>query len=267
MHLAYRCCWVAFLALIATDLGLGFPADVRWVWLPAGLALALTFLAGRLAARAPRTAEPAREVEPPVAGRWSAANSPADKVPSHGTHRLAQAYAIDITAEPGPQDPPHPGFAWLWPLVRPARAFPSFGAPVYAVADAVVVRAAGRQRDHLSRTSWPAVLHLLLVEASVRDLAGPDRIIGNHIVLELGDGTYALYGHLKRGSLKVGVGDRVTAGQLIAECGNSGNSTEPHVHFQLMDGPDADTARGLPFTWRGTGVPATGEVFDAGPRP
>ncbi|MFD7629198.1 peptidoglycan DD-metalloendopeptidase family protein [Streptomyces sp. NPDC059851] len=267
VHRSYRGCWLLFLLLIATDLGLGFPSDTRLVWLPAGAALLLTTVAGRLAARAPRTAEPAREVEPPVAGRWSAANSPADRTPSHGSHRLAQACAIDITAEPGPQDPPHPGFARLWPLVRPARAFPAFGAPLYAVADAVVVRVSDRQRDHLSRTSWPAVLYLLLAEASVRDLAGPDRIIGNHVVLDLGDGTYALYGHLKRGSLRVRAGERVTAGQLIAECGNSGNSTEPHLHFQLMDGPDPDTARGLPFRWRGIGVPANGEVFDAGPRP
>ncbi|MEU2389115.1 M23 family metallopeptidase [Streptomyces sp. NPDC007369] len=267
MHLAYRGCWLLFLLLIATDLGLGFPSDTRWVWLPAGAAVLLTLWAGRLAARAPRTAEPARPVGPPVAGRWSAANSPADRVPSHGTHRLGQACAIDITAEPGPQDPPHPGFSLLWPVVRPARAFPAFGAPVYAVADAVVVRAAGRRRDHLSRTSWPAVLWLLLIEASFRDLGGPGWVLGNHIVLDLGDGTYALYAHLRRGSLGVRAGDRVTAGQLLAECGNSGNSTEPHVHFQLMDGPDPDTARGLPFAWRGIGVPATGEVFDAGPRP
>ncbi|MER7053982.1 aldo/keto reductase [Streptomyces sp. NPDC000351] len=41
-----------------------------------------------------------------------------------------------------------------------------------------------------------------------------------------------------------------TAGQEIAECGNSGNSSEPHLHFQLMDGPDVMTARGVPFAWR-----------------
>ncbi|MFD6171816.1 hypothetical protein ACFWH0_22935 [Streptomyces coeruleorubidus] len=55
------------------------------------------------------------------------------------------------------------------------------------------------------------------------------------------------------------------AGQVLARCGNSGNSSEPHLHFQLMDGPDPDAARGIPFTWHGIGVPANGEIFEAHP--
>jgi murein DD-endopeptidase MepM/ murein hydrolase activator NlpD len=103
----------------------------------------------------------------------------------------------------------------------------------------------------------------MLLEASVRDLFGAKRIVGNHVILDLGDGTYALYAHLRRGSLTVREGDRVTVGQPLARCGNSGNSTEPHLHFQLMDGPDPDTARGIPFTWSGIGVPGNGEAFEA----
>lgn len=95
----------------------------------------------------------------------------------------------------------------------------------------------------------------------MRELAGVGRILGNHLVLDLGDGTYAAYAHLQRGSLIVREGDRVRAGQPIARCGNSGNSSEPHLHFQLMDGPDPDAARGVPFTWQGIGVPRNGETF------
>jgi len=58
------------------------------------------------------------------------------------------------------------------------------------------------------------------------------------------------------------VTDTTTAGRELARCGNSGNSTEPHVHFQLMDGPGPDTASGVPFTWRGVGVPKDGETFE-----
>ncbi len=81
-------------------------------------------------------------------------------------------------------------------------------------------------------------------------------------MLELDDGTHALYAHVQRGSFTVREGERVRAGQVVARCGNSGNSTEPHVHFQLMDGPDPDTARGVPFTWRGIGVPRNGEIVE-----
>lgn len=102
----------------------------------------------------------------------------------------------------------------------------------------------------------------MLVEGSIRELFGVHRILGNHLVLDLGEGTYAAYAHLQRGSLAVREGDRVQAGQLIARCGNSGNSTEPHLHFQLMDGPDPDTARGVPFRWRGIGVPRNQQVFE-----
>jgi murein DD-endopeptidase MepM/ murein hydrolase activator NlpD len=56
--------------------------------------------------------------------------------------------------------------------------------------------------------------------------------------------------HLRAGSLQVAVGDTVTAGQHIADCGNSGNSTQPHVHIQVMDRPDASQARGLPMAFR-----------------
>lgn len=144
------------------------------------------------------------------------------------------------------------------------RVAPSFGAPLYAVADATVVRAIDRRRDHMSRNSVPGLLWLL-VEGVVRMLGGTGPILGNHLVLDLGDGVHALYAHLRRGSLAVRGGERVSAGQLLARCGNSGNSTEPHLHFQLMDGPDPEAAHGVPFTWRGIGVPRNKETFTAQP--
>ncbi|GHG33579.1 hypothetical protein GCM10018791_58400 [Streptomyces zaomyceticus] len=202
-------------------------------------------------------------MDPPVAGHWSALNSPADRTPSHGTHQLGQTYAIDVTRED--EAKPRPGFAWLWPVIRRNEDFPAFDAPLLAVADATVVHAEDGQRDHLSRNSLPALLFLMMVESTVRGLAGARRVTGNHLVLDLGDGTYAMYAHLKRGSLAVRAGDRVRAGQELARCGNSGNSTEPHVHFQLMDGPDLDTASGVPFSWRGIGVPGNKESFVAHP--
>ncbi|GGT54510.1 M23 family metallopeptidase [Streptomyces purpureus] len=261
------CAFVLVRLLLAAFVGqfvLSFFVELPYRhWLALGALVGAVGIQVALARTAPRhaagdTPEPV-EVDPPMAGRWLALNSPADKVPSHGTHQLGQTYAIDAVAEP--EGTERPGFRWLWPIARRNSAFPAFDAPLYAVADATVVHAEDRQRDHLSRNSLLGLLYLMLIESDVRGLTAARRITGNHLVLDLGGGTYAMYAHLRRGSLTVRAGDRVTAGQVLARCGNSGNSTEPHLHFQLMDGPDLNTARGVPFRWRGVGVPAGGEPF------
>ena len=69
---------------------------------------------------------------------------------------------------------------------------------------------------------------------------------GNHVVLDLGHGEYALIAHLERGSVVVKVGDRVRTGQLLGRCGNSGNTSEPHVHIHVQDGPILFLYKGLP---------------------
>ncbi|MEE1939595.1 M23 family metallopeptidase [Streptomyces sp. TRM 70361] len=251
---------LADLGAEAADLGDGRGLSGWALLTAAGLALAAEALRAYLTRAVHRGPEPAAvEVAPPVTGRWSALNSPADKVPSHGVRAYGQAYAIDIVREPEPPEEPRPAFGW-WPPVRRNRDFPAFGEPVLAVADATVVRARDGRRDHLSRSSYPALLPFF-VEASIRDLAGFGALVGNHLVLDLGGGTYALYAHLRRGSVTVREGERVRTGQVVARVGNTGNSTEPHLHFQLMDAAGPYTARGVPFRWRGVGVPRNEETF------
>jgi hypothetical protein len=75
----------------------------------------------------------------------------------------------------------------------------------------------------------------------------PGNLYGNVLVIDHGTEEYTLLGHLKRDSISVKPGDRVTRGQRIARVGNSGMSTEPHLHFQLMDTADWKTAHGLPL--------------------
>lgn len=277
----HRCCWVAFVVQLLVDLFFGIyvfwtlPLIVVGVLLPYFLAPPR---GAKEAARRTRSAKArsagteavgpgaagteapqAVEVSPPVTGRWTALNSPADKIPSHGTHTYGQTYAIDVVAE-GDADS-RPAFGW-WPLSRSNADFPAFGAPVLAAGEATVVHAVGHRRDHLSRNSFPALIFLTL-EGFLRSIGGSGQITGNTVVLDLGDDTYALYAHLQQGSLSVRKGDRVLAGQQIGLCGNSGNSSEPHVHFHLMDDPDPDVAGGRPFSWNGIGVPANGESFSA----
>ncbi|PID98295.1 MAG: hypothetical protein CSA83_01605 [Actinomycetales bacterium] len=53
--------------------------------------------------------------------------------------------------------------------------------------------------------------------------------------------------HFQRGSLRVLAGDQVSPGDQIGNCGNSGNSTQPHLHIQAMDSPDPKIAKGMPL--------------------
>ncbi len=70
--------------------------------------------------------------------------------------------------------------------------------------------------------------------------------LGNHAILDLGEGEFAVLAHLKNGSLRVARGQRVERGAEIGRCGNSGNTTEPHLHFHLQDGARFGSAEGLP---------------------
>ena len=135
------------------------------------------------------------------------------------------ARPMPSTWSTSPPKGPAPQFG-TGPAFRSPEDFPAFGRPVLAPADGLVVRVHGRERDHRSRSSWPSLLYLF-AEGSLRELTGPGRVLGNHVVLDLGDGVYAVLAHLRRGSLRVTKGQRVAAGEQVAECGNSGNSTEP----------------------------------------
>jgi hypothetical protein len=209
----------------------------------------------------------------PFRGLWVARNSPARRVPSHGTTLFGTTFAIDFIAvdERGRSAPP----SWRAMLAtEPPENFTGFGAPVLAPASGIVVAVHDGEPDHAARRSPAALLQYAASQAS-RVRSGVFAIAGNHVVLALGDdGPFVLLAHLRRGSLRVDTGTAVAAGQQVAECGNSGNSTEPHVHLQVTDSLDWPNARGLPVAFRQptslssndgeTWVPGESEVFDAG---
>lgn len=207
--------------------------------------------------------EPAEvEVASPVRGRWLALNSPATAVPSHGTRAYGQGFAVDLVAEPGgPDSPRRPEFA-SGPGMRAASDYPAFGQPVHAMVDGEVVRAAGRRRDHRARSRTWAVLYMVL-EGMIREFGGPGAVVGNHVAVRAEDGTVALVAHLQQGSLRVRHGDRVRAGDVVGLCGNSGNSSEPHVHAQLMDRVSLWVAHGVPMRFTGITVDGGADTSDA----
>lgn len=238
------------LLLVVVD-GAGLIDIPAWLDLGAfAFALLLYFRLGTAGGAAVR-------VGPPVEGSWQAFHTPAHKVPSHGLHAYAQTYALDLNR---PHD--QRSSRW-WPLsMRPER-YPTFGQPVLAVDDGQVVDVSDWQRDHRSRDSLPAIV-FVFIEGAVREVLGPAGLLGNHITLRLKDGTYATYAHLRRRSARVEEGDHVEAGQVLAECGNSGNSSEPHLHFQVQDRRSLLIAAGQPVAF--DGLHHDGEPADLPPR-
>ncbi|MCL3836635.1 peptidoglycan DD-metalloendopeptidase family protein [Aeromicrobium duanguangcaii] len=159
-------------------------------------------------------------VASPVRGRWTVVHSRASAVPSHGVRAYGQSHAVDII-HPRPEGT-KPSYPLLGGFERPER-FSSFGEPILAVADGTVVRVLDGRRDHLSRTSWLAFAYMMVIDG-VRDLGGPGAVIGNHVVIDHGDGVHSLYAHVRRGTAAVGVGDQVAAGR-----GRHGRQLRQHV--------------------------------------
>lgn len=93
----------------------------------------------------------------------------------------------------------------------------------------------------------------------------PTEVDGNSIIAKTGQGLYMLYGHMQAGSIKVKKGDTVKRGDPVGLVGNSGNSSAPHLHFHVMDGPSPLSSEGVPYvidSFTTTGRIRSTAVFD-----
>lgn len=86
---------------------------------------------------------------------------------------------------------------------------------------------------------------------------------GNSIVIDHGNGEFSMIAHMQKGSVRVRVGDAVVKGQTIGLLGNSGDTSGPHVHYQLQNGPRWEFADGLPATFDNVKNTSRGAFFDA----
>ena len=102
-----------------------------------------------------------------------------------------------------------------------------FGREIYAPADGVVLEAIDGVRDN-----EPGVMN-------------PYCLVGNCVVIQHRTNEVSVLAHFQRGSVAVKAGDPVKCGQLLGRCGNSGNSSEPHLHYQLQDSPVFQDALGI----------------------
>jgi hypothetical protein len=184
-------------------------------------------------------------IGPPLAGDgWLAANGPGPAsghrralITIDGHARIAQRFAIDWVR----LNPDGRTFAGDQ---KDNKSYRAYGAEALAVADATVAATKDGIVENVPGPTSRAVPITI------------DTIGGNHVVLDLGGGRFAFYAHLQPGSLRVKVGDRVARGQVIGLVGNSGNSTEPHLHFHVSDGVSPLGSDGVPYAIAGmTGMP------------
>src|SRR5918997_1319259 len=165
-------------------------------------------------------------VAPPLAGEWAMLAGGRSALVSHHYPVPMVSNAVDFAQLD------EEGRGYRGDRTR-ERAWYGFGEPVLAPADGTVVGVSDIHPDE------PV--------GNVGQTPGQ----GNHIVLDIGGGRYAVLAHLERGSARVGEGERVRVGQPIAAVGDSGNSLAPHLHFHVQANPDfGEQARTVPVVFR-----------------
>jgi murein DD-endopeptidase len=191
-------------------------------------------------------------ISPPLRGEhWFAANGPSNTsghrraiVPIDGRAAIAQRFAID------------------WVKLRDDgktfagdekdnKNYLAYGNEAYAVADGVVTETKDGIPENVPGIDSRAVPITL------------ETVGGNHVILDIGGGHFAFYAHLQPGSLRVKLGDKVRRGQVVGLVGNSGNSTEPHLHFHIGNGSSPLGAEGLPYLLPSFEVVGRGESWKA----
>lgn len=187
----------------------------------------------------------------PLRGVWFAGVGPT----MHTGHRwaLPEEFGYDI-ARLG-----HGGLSYRSTGARFADYF-AYGAEVLAAGEGVVVAAVNDQQEDASALRRPGET-AEAYGARIQEIQGAllakgvKGVAGNYVVVDHGNGEYSLYAHLQPGSVSVRVGDRLATGARLGKLGSSGNSTEPHLHFQVCDSADPLMCAGIPVQFQNVALP------------
>jgi hypothetical protein len=164
----------------------------------------------------------------PFDGKWTVFNGGVSKGLSHSWGILPQRYAYDFII----MDDEGKSFAGDNTSLQ---SYYCYGKDVIAPADGTVVKVSDKHRD--SRVTGENVY------CDTWDIRG------NFVVIKHADGEFGAIAHLVPGSITVRKGDNVKRGDILAKCGNSGNTSEPHIHFQLQSGKSFFRSAGLPIAF------------------
>lgn len=191
-----------------------------WIWLSHGMRLPDQF-----------SHKPVVRYSLPFAGRWTVVNGGVNRQNSHSWGIFTQRYAYDFVMLDQQASSCNGDKSSLY-------SYHCYGQDVLSPADGTVVDFKDGQPD--ARTFGNGK-----TDDQVKDIRG------NYIVIKHAPKEYSVIAHLLPGSITVTKGQTVVRGQCIARCGNSGNTSEPHVHFQVQDGAGFFTSAGLPITFEG----------------
>lgn len=182
--------------------------------------------------------DPVLVISPPLrGGDWGAANGPKNDVyhrrgllTINGHAYIAERFAIDWLRFT-PAGDLYTGNA------QENKNYPGYGSEVIAVADGVITE----KQDGIPENT-PGSANAVSTTL--------ENICGNHVIQSLGNGLYASYCHMQPGSLRVKKDARVKRGQVLGLVGNSGNSSAPHLHFQICDANSVLSCEGVPYAFR-----------------
>lgn len=132
---------------------------------------------------------------------------------------------------------------------EPAGNFPGFGYPILAPVAGEVVAAHDSDFDHDAFRGFPSISYSLTQRK--RAAAGWRALAGNHIMIATATGPVVALCHLQQGSIQIRLGQHVASGDAVARCGNSGNSTEPHLHLQAISSQDVENSHAVALTFNG----------------
>jgi len=176
--------------------------------------------------------------EPFTGDQWLVANGPSNRslhrravIVLNGKPRVPERYAIDWI-KLGDDGDSYSGDRYR------NSSYHAYDVPILAVADGKIVTVKDGLPENVPHTKKLAVAMTLV------------NVAGNHIVEDIGGGLYAGYAHFIPGSITVKAGERVHRGQVLGRLGNSGNSSEPHLHLQVCDGPSFLICEGVPMEFK-----------------
>ena len=164
----------------------------------------------------------------PFTGKWTVVNGGSDKRLSHSWGMPSQRYAYDFIMMDDEGN-------YFSGDNKSVQSYFCYGKDIIAPADGEVVKAVGKYKD-----SYVDGKYAYCDASDIR---------GNYVIIKHNDSEHSLIAHIMPGSLSVKTGDKVKQGEIIAKCGNSGNSSMPHIHFQLQLGKNFYTSAGLPIVF------------------